>query len=327
MSSSARRLVLFSTPGEDSLTWLVGQLQLLYEDRRKTLVLAGSSSQVAESSPRVRKMESKIAEKEIKRVAATTVADASSRKLDALQVRCAERDSVVMRLHGKVGAVKRLRIEVADLDRDVEKIAASLLGTTSKRDEAAKRAYRLSAQLAASLRREDSYKSELTAVKKDLLNTRVERASLQSAAKNLVSKIRHASADINGTLQAIAKSSKRMSEDVANKVKMEMVQARKRMLSSLDAAYAYAVGKIRVRVARYNDDVLWNVVCCTMLISTRHDKIDLFHLASGESGTASDEPTEPAETSGRQRLIVMGQLCGSFIFGVFLVFSLFFFLP
>lgn len=80
MLSSIRRPVLGSTLGGDSLRELVFMLQLVYDDSRNVPVSAGPSSQVAENSLRIRKLESRIAEKKFKCVAAVAVADASKRK-------------------------------------------------------------------------------------------------------------------------------------------------------------------------------------------------------------------------------------------------------
>lgn len=78
--SSVCRLTLASTAAEDSLEELVSKLQLLYEDSQIVLVSAGPLSQVVKNSPLVRGLESKLAGKDIERVAAVAVADASKRK-------------------------------------------------------------------------------------------------------------------------------------------------------------------------------------------------------------------------------------------------------
>lgn len=57
-------------------------------------------------------------------------------------------------------------------------MTASLTNTANMRDEAAERADNLRSRLAASVRRENPYKSELTAVKEDLVKTCVERSIL-----------------------------------------------------------------------------------------------------------------------------------------------------
>lgn len=58
-------------------------------------------------------------------------------------------------------------------------MAASLTDTASTRDEAVEKADNFSAQLTASVRREDVYRARLAAVKDDLARTRVERANLR----------------------------------------------------------------------------------------------------------------------------------------------------
>lgn len=71
MLSSVCRLALTSPSGEDSSKELVPKLQLCYEDSETISGSAGLSFQVSEKSLRVCKFESKIARKEIKRVAAS----------------------------------------------------------------------------------------------------------------------------------------------------------------------------------------------------------------------------------------------------------------
>lgn len=54
------------------------------------------------------------------------------------------------RLHSEIDVAERVRAEVSSCGRNVEIIAASLTNTANMRDEAVKRAYNFSAQLAAS---------------------------------------------------------------------------------------------------------------------------------------------------------------------------------
>lgn len=62
-------------------------------------------------------------------------------------------------------------------------------------------------QLAASVFREDAYKSKLTAVKNDLVKAHDERANLRWPVNNLVAKLQEASADFGGAIQLVSESS------------------------------------------------------------------------------------------------------------------------
>lgn len=104
-------------------------------------------------------------------------------------------------------------------------MTASLTDTANKHDDVFERPENLSAQFATRVRREDVYKLELTAVKEDWVETRVERANVQRSVNELVTKVREASAALGRTLQAIVESSNRLSEDVADKFKSEMRHA------------------------------------------------------------------------------------------------------
>lgn len=108
--------------------------------------------------------------------------------------------------------------------RNVEKVTVSLTDTANVRNGAIERADNLSAQLAASFCREDTYKLELTAVKSDSVKIPAERANLLLSANNLVAEVREAFADPDGAPQAAVQSSDRFSEDVADKVEAEMEQ-------------------------------------------------------------------------------------------------------
>lgn len=61
--SSARRMLFDSTSGERRLEKVVAKLQSLYEDSWKVPASGETSSQVAENSPRVRKLKSQVAGK------------------------------------------------------------------------------------------------------------------------------------------------------------------------------------------------------------------------------------------------------------------------
>lgn len=122
-------------------------------------------------------LESQITEKENKRVAAIAHADVGNRGLDVLRFRCLRLNPKVMRLHSKAETVKQLRAEAARLVRRAEKMTAPLTDTASMHDEAVGRADSLSAQFPASVCREDAYKSELAAVKENLVKACVERAN------------------------------------------------------------------------------------------------------------------------------------------------------
>lgn len=146
-------------------------------------------------------------------------------------------------------------------------MSASLTDTVHLRDEAVERADSSSTQLAASIRCEDAYMSELTVVKENLAETRVERTNLRRSASDLVAKVQEASASLGGTLQAAVKSLNCLSEDVADKVKAEMELTRKWMLSSLDMEYTGALRRIRASVVLDDDELLRNVARFTALIS------------------------------------------------------------
>lgn len=115
----------------------------------------------------------------IERLAAAAVVDKSKWKLDALQARCAEPGLEVTCLHREVDVVNSLRVELTELDQDVENMIASLTDSAGMRDEIVERADDLSAQLAASARRRDAYTSRLAAEKKNFYKFRVERANLR----------------------------------------------------------------------------------------------------------------------------------------------------
>lgn len=80
---------------------LPSKLQLLYEDSWKVHVSAGSSSQDVEDSLNVCELDFQIARRETEGVAVVAVAEESKRKLNALQVLCAELDSRVTRFHSE----------------------------------------------------------------------------------------------------------------------------------------------------------------------------------------------------------------------------------
>lgn len=83
------------------------------------------------------------------------------------------------RIQSEVDDIKQLRVEVTRLGRDVGKMTAFLTYTAYMRDETVERPDYLSVQLAAIVRREEAYKSELAAVKEDLVKSRVERVNLR----------------------------------------------------------------------------------------------------------------------------------------------------
>lgn len=254
--------------------------------------------QVTQNSPRIFEMEPQIAGMATKRMAAVAVADASKRELDALRFRYAELDSGVTRLDSKVNVVKRLRAKTISLGRDVEKTAASLTDTANMHDEAVERAYNLGAPLAANVRREEAYKLDLTAVEEDLVKTRVERAKLQMSVSDLVAEVRQAFVDFGVAFLTVVVSSNRLFEDAADRVKMEVSQAWKRMLCSLDAEYANAVGKVRAKVLWDTHDVLWNVARCTAINLARLDKIGDLLPVEGESDKADAGFSGTVETLG-----------------------------
>lgn len=157
-------------------------------------------------------------------------------------------------------------------------MTVSLNDTWNMGDEAVERAKNLSAQLAGSVRREDASKLEPAATKNDLARTCVECANLQWSANSLVAKKRDAFADLRGALQAAVKSSNHWSGDVFDKVKVEMGEVWKRMMSSLDMEYPGALRRIRASVVRNDNGFLRNFVCCTALISTRLRNSDTHFL-------------------------------------------------
>lgn len=175
----ARRLVLDSVFGESRLERLVAKLHLLCKDSRKVSVSARPSPKFVENDPRLQELKSQVSMREIERATAVAVAASRKRGLDALKVRNAQLASVVMRLHSKVGIVKQFRAKVTRLGRGDKKGTAFLTGTANKHDEAVEKADYISAHLAAGVRIEDAYRSELTMMKKDFVGSRLERASLQ----------------------------------------------------------------------------------------------------------------------------------------------------
>lgn len=82
---------------------------------------------------------------------------------------------------------EELRVKESGLGRDVEKMASSLTDTTKVRNEAIERSEDLTAQLAASVHREEAHKLDLTAMKEDLSITRVRRANLRWLVNKSVS--------------------------------------------------------------------------------------------------------------------------------------------
>lgn len=127
------------------------------------------------------------------------------------------------------------------MDCNVKKMTASMTNTANKRDEIVKRADILSAQLAASVCLESTYKPVLIVVKEALVKTFVERANLQQLVNYLVAKVRKAFADLGGALQSVVKSMNRLSEDVDDKIKTKIFLACKQKLFLLDIEYAGAL--------------------------------------------------------------------------------------
>lgn len=165
-------------------------------------------------------------------------------------------------------------------------MTATLTDTANMRDEAAERSASLRAQLAASIRREDAYKSELATEKDELAKIRVECANLRCSANDLVAEMRETSADFGGALQAVVGSSNHSSEHVADKVNAEIDWAWKRVLSSLNMEYDSALRRICANVVRDDNEVLRDVACCTALISTGLDKIECSLPVEGVADTA-----------------------------------------
>lgn len=170
----------------------------------------------------MRELKSQVAMKKIERVPAGAVATSNMRKLGELKVQNEELHSKVTRLHSRIDNVKQLRAEVARLDCDVEKVTVSQSDMANMRDEAVERAYHLSAQIAASIRLEDAYKSEQAAVKDVLVRTRVESANLCWSANDLVAKVREAFTDFDCALRVAVQSSNCSLEDVSDKVETEV---------------------------------------------------------------------------------------------------------
>lgn len=146
--------------------------------------------QVVESDLRVRELKSQIAMKETEHVAAVAVAASIMRKADAPKFQNAKLDFEMIHIRSDIVKDKQLRAKVARLNRNAERVTASLTKTANMCGEAVERAKSLSAQLAASNGHKDAYKSELTAIKKVLVIACVERASLRGSLNNLVAKVR-----------------------------------------------------------------------------------------------------------------------------------------
>lgn len=79
----------------------------------------------------------------------------------------------------------------------------------------------------------------------------------------MVPEVREPFVDLGGALAAVFESSNRSTENIVDKVRAEMDQAWKRMLSLLDMEYTSAVGRIRANVVRDNEVVLRNAACYT----------------------------------------------------------------
>lgn len=135
-------------------------------------------------------------------------------------------------------------------------------------------------------------------VMKDLLITRVELASLRWSENSLVLKVRGASVGLGSALEAVVECSNSSSKDVADKGKVEMDQAWKRMLFSYDMKYASVLGRILASVARDMDVLLRNVARRTPLISTCLNKIGRALPVKGESATKNRGSIETMERSG-----------------------------
>lgn len=129
--SSAHLLVVTSSSGEYNSEELVSELPPLYEGSRKDLVLAGLSSPVAVGSPLGCELKSHDARIEIESVAEVGVEYVSKWKLNALQDRYAELDSVVTRVHNMLEAFKRLRAKKTRMGDDDEKTAPLLTHTAN----------------------------------------------------------------------------------------------------------------------------------------------------------------------------------------------------
>lgn len=94
-----------------------------------------------------------------------------------------------------------------------------------------------------------------------------------------------ASFDLGGALQAVVENLNRFLMDDAGKVKAEIDQACKRVLSLFDRVYASAVGSICPIVMRDNDELLRSFPRCAVLVSTCFDKIDGVRLVAGKPAT------------------------------------------
>lgn len=229
-----------------------------------------------------------------------------------------------MRLNIEVAVVKNLRAEITSSVCDYEKTAASLTNTANMSNKAVKRADSLSARIAASIRWEDVYKPELTAVKEYLIKARAYRINVLRSVSDLVLEVRQPFFDVGDPVQAKVGSFNRSSEDAANKTKLKMGQACKQMLCLLDVEYVIAMGKIRTSVVRSNDDVLSTVSRCTAIILTRLDKICMSLSVKGDSDTANAWSVGPVENLGEHRWIVKGQLWSGYMLDFLLVLSSYF---
>lgn len=92
-------------------------------------------------------------------------------------------------------------------------------------------------------------------------------------------------------------SSNRAFENIADKVKVGMDQAGKRIFSLLDMDYAYALGRFHARVVQDNNELLRNVARCTALTSTSFYNINGALLVEGVADAADGGSSVPSETS------------------------------
>lgn len=279
-------MVLAETFGENCSEELDFKLQLLYEDSRKVPVSNWPSLPVAEYSLRAHELESQVARKEIEREVAAAVADASMQKLDALQDWNSDSDSDLTQKHSGADAFQRLRAKITSLGRAVKKTAAPLTDTANVRDESIYRDDISSAHLTASVRRETCISQSQSWWKRTWCKLASSAIILQRPVSKLVLEIRQASVDLGDALRAVVRSSARLLEDIADKIKMNMGQVWKRVLCFHDVEYTNAVGKIWANLVRDKNDALRIAACCTVLISTRFDKVGRSLPAKRESDTA-----------------------------------------
>lgn len=166
-----------------------------------------------------------------------------------------------------------LRAGVVDLKDKVTIMAKNVIVLGGRRDDLENDLRMSSERITSGEQRENALMAELIAFKRELSKKRLEIANMRWAHNKSVAKVRRAKVDIEGALQAVAKSAKSAHSGVSDKVQAELQQTWKRMTAQLDMESVWAIANFRETILRDRTEIVhslagvmrsWQLVCCSM---------------------------------------------------------------